>query len=120
LQGQASVARSQPYYLDVTPPMVDKGTFVGFLSQSLAVPPEAIAVLGDMENDLAMFRKAGLRSPCRIRADVKRQATYVTASNSEDGFARAIERYVLDRPSNEESREPARDFAFHSGSTSTS
>ncbi len=95
LGAQASVSRSQAYYLDVTP-NVDKGTFVMALSQRLGVPTAAIAVLGDMENDLAMFRQAGLSIAMgNASEDVKRQATHVTTSNDEDGFAAAIERYVL-------------------------
>jgi Cof subfamily protein (haloacid dehalogenase superfamily) len=96
LGAQASVARSQAYYLDVTPPDVDKGTFVMAMSQRLGVPAPEIAVLGDGENDLAMFRKAGLSVAMgNASEEVQRQATYVTKSNAEDGFAAAIERYVL-------------------------
>ena len=102
LGGQASIARSQPYYLDVTPPSLDKGTFVDALSKRRTVPRSAIAVLGDMENDLAMFRKAGLSIAMgNANLEVKRQANYVTASNADDGFALAIERYILDHPSTE-------------------
>jgi Cof subfamily protein (haloacid dehalogenase superfamily) len=93
---QASVSRSQPYYLDVTPPNVDKGTFIDALSQRLGVPTAAIAVLGDMENDLGMFRKAGMSIAMGNASDeVKRQATFVTGSNAQDGFAQAIEQHVL-------------------------
>jgi Cof subfamily protein (haloacid dehalogenase superfamily) len=93
---QASVSRSQAYYLDVTPPNVDKGTFVAGLSQRLGVPAAAIAVLGDMENDLAMFHKAGVSIAMgNASEEVKRQATYTTASNAQDGFAEAVHRYVL-------------------------
>lgn len=96
LGAQASVSRSQPYYLDVTPPHVDKGTFIDALSRRLGIPTSAIVVLGDMENDLAMFRKAGMSIAMGNASDeVKHQATFVTASNSEDGFAQAIERHVL-------------------------
>jgi Cof subfamily protein (haloacid dehalogenase superfamily) len=96
LGAQASVARSQAYYLDVTPPNVDKGTFVTTLSQQLGIPPAEITVLGDGENDLAMFRKAGVSIAMgNASEEVQRQATYVTKSNAEDGFAAAIERYVL-------------------------
>jgi hypothetical protein len=92
----AFVARSQPYYLDITPPGVDKGTFLKFLSKWLAIPPRAIAVLGDMGNDLAMFRKAGVSIAMgNASAEVKGCAKYVTRSNTEEGFARAIEQYVL-------------------------
>jgi hypothetical protein len=96
LGGEGSIARSQPYYLDVTPPSLDKGTFVDAISKRLAIAPSAIAVLGDMENDLPMFRKAGLSIAMgNASTEVKHQADRVTASNAQDGFALAIERYIL-------------------------
>jgi hydroxymethylpyrimidine pyrophosphatase-like HAD family hydrolase len=55
-----------------------------------------------MENDLAMFGKAGLSIAMgNAVTEVKRQANHVTAANSEDGFALAIERYILDSPGND-------------------
>jgi hydroxymethylpyrimidine pyrophosphatase-like HAD family hydrolase len=80
----------------VTPPNVDKGTFVKSLWQQLGVAARSIAVLGDMENGLAMFREAGLTIAMgNASEDAKREATHVTKSNAEDGFAAAIEEYVL-------------------------
>ena len=94
--GHAFVARSQPYYLDITPPGRDKGTFLEALSQRLDIPPGAIAVLGDMANDLAMFCKAGMSIAMGNATDeVKARATHATAANTDDGFAKAIEAYVL-------------------------
>jgi hydroxymethylpyrimidine pyrophosphatase-like HAD family hydrolase len=66
------------------------------LSRLLAIPRSSITVLGDMENDLAMFRKAGLSIAMgNASPEVKQQADYVTASNADDGFALAIERFIL-------------------------
>ena len=97
LHGEASIARSQPYYIDITAPGVDKGTFVEALSNRLGVAREAIAVLGDMENDLAMFRKAGWSIAMgNASTAVRGRANYVTASNANDGFALAIERCILE------------------------
>jgi hypothetical protein len=90
------VVRSQPYYLDVTPPCLDKGTVVEAIARHLSVLPAAIAVLGDMDNDLPMFRSAGVSIAMgNATPDVQRQATYVTASNAEDGFAQAVDRFIL-------------------------
>jgi hydroxymethylpyrimidine pyrophosphatase-like HAD family hydrolase len=62
----------------------------------VAVPPHAIAVLGDGENDLAMFRKAGMSIAMGNASDeVKAHATHTAAANTEDGFARAIAQYVI-------------------------
>jgi hydroxymethylpyrimidine pyrophosphatase-like HAD family hydrolase len=47
-------------------------------------------------NRLAMFREAGLTIAMgNASEDAKREATHVTKSNAEDGFAAAIEEYVL-------------------------
>jgi hydroxymethylpyrimidine pyrophosphatase-like HAD family hydrolase len=90
------VARSQPYYCDVVAPGIDKGRLIVLLSERLGVPSDEILVLGDMENDLEMFRVAGFSVAMGNASEaVKQVAGGVTLSNDEDGFAAAIERYVL-------------------------
>ena len=93
---RAVVHRSQPYYLDVTPPGIDKGGFVADLGRRLGIPRERIATLGDAGNDVPMFRASGL-GIAMGNADpaVRRAAAAVTADNDSDGFARAIDRFVL-------------------------
>ncbi len=89
---QATAIRSQTYYLDVTPPGCDKGTFVRSMAHRLGIATDAVATIGDMQNDLAMFRVSGLSIAMGNAADnVKQQATLVTTSNEEEGFAGAIE-----------------------------
>lgn len=96
LAGLAMVARSQPYYVDVTPPGTNKGRLIERLSQRLGISQDEIAVLGDMENDLEMFKRAGFSIAMGNAApEVKAVASAVTLSNEEDGFAHAIEREIL-------------------------
>jgi Cof subfamily protein (haloacid dehalogenase superfamily) len=92
-----SASTSQPYYLDVTHPDANKGSVVEYLAATLDVEPAAIATIGDMPNDVLMFAKSGL-SIAMGNADpqVQRSARRVTARNDDDGFARAIERFVLE------------------------
>jgi hypothetical protein len=98
LEGRANVVRSQRYYLDVTPAGTDKGTAVTALLAQLGVPADRLVVLGDMENDVAMFRVAGFSIAMGNADDVvKGQASAVTPGNDADGFADAIERIVLAR-----------------------
>jgi Cof subfamily protein (haloacid dehalogenase superfamily) len=93
---QVSASRSQPYYLDVTHPEANKGAVVTVLSQMLKIPPENIATIGDGPNDVLMFRRSGLSIAMGNAADeVRHAATFVTASNQEEGFAQAMERFVL-------------------------
>lgn len=89
---QATAVRSQSYYLDVTPPGCDKGTFVQAMIRRLDISTDAVATIGDMQNDLAMFRNSGMSIAMgNSTDDVKQQATHVTASNEDEGFAAAVE-----------------------------
>ena len=93
---QVSAALSQPYYLDVTHPAANKGEVVSVLSELLAIPPEHIATIGDMPNDVLMFERSGTSiAMANASADVQRAATLVTSSNTEEGFAKAMERLIL-------------------------
>jgi HAD superfamily hydrolase (TIGR01484 family) len=75
LGAAASAVRSQPYYLDVNHPEANKGTVVTTLSKLLSVPVTQIAT----------------------SRQVQAQANLVTASNADDGFAKAIEQFILRR-----------------------
>jgi Cof subfamily protein (haloacid dehalogenase superfamily) len=91
-----SAARSQPYYLDVTHPNANKGVVVKRLSELLKVPTEQIATIGDMPNDVLMFALSGLSIAMgNASLEVQRAARRTTDSNADEGFAKAIERYVL-------------------------
>jgi Cof subfamily protein (haloacid dehalogenase superfamily) len=94
----ASAARSQPYYLDVTHPKANKGEVVLSMSELLKIPVEAIATIGDMPNDVLMFRKSGISIAMGNASDeVQKSASYVTSTNENEGFANAMEKFVLHR-----------------------
>jgi Cof subfamily protein (haloacid dehalogenase superfamily) len=96
LGNKASAARSQPYYLDVTHPQANKGTVVAHLSKFLGIPSERIATIGDMPNDVLMFRKSGFSIAMGNASDeVKAQASAVTGSNEDEGFANAVRKFIL-------------------------
>jgi Cof subfamily protein (haloacid dehalogenase superfamily) len=91
-----SIACSQPYYVDITHPAANKGEVLRRLSREFGIPPDAIATVGDMPNDVLMFALSGLSIAMgQASEDVKRSARRVTKPNTQDGFAEAIERYVL-------------------------
>jgi Cof subfamily protein (haloacid dehalogenase superfamily) len=94
---EATAVRSQSYYLDVTPPGHDKGTFVKAIAKRLGISTDAVATIGDMQNDLAMFRTSGVSIAMgNATDDIKKVATHVTASNEDEGFAGAIEMILKD------------------------
>ena len=89
---QATAVRSQSYYLDVTPPGFDKGTFVQAMAKRQGMSTDAVATIGDMQNDLAMFAKSGMSVAMgNATEDVRKRATHVTTSNEDEGFAGAVE-----------------------------
>ena len=95
---QVTAVRSQPHYLDITNPTANKGTVIERLSRYLKVPLEQIATIGDMLNDILMFERSGFSIAMGNASDeVKHRATAVTTSFENEGFANAVDEYILPR-----------------------
>ena len=93
---RVTAARSQPYYLDITNKRANKGQVVEFLSTRIGVPTEEIATIGDQQNDVLMFAKSGFSIAMGNASDeVKAQACAVTDSYRDEGFAKAMENFIL-------------------------
>jgi Cof subfamily protein (haloacid dehalogenase superfamily) len=100
LGASATIAFSQRYYLDVTHPLANKGHGLTALAKTLGLSSTEIAVVGDGNNDIPMFARAGFSVAMGNASDeVKAHASAVTASNNDDGFAQAIEHLILPRTS---------------------
>lgn len=98
LRASASAHRSQNYYVDITPPATDKGHAVRRIASLLGRPLEEVATIGDMGNDVPMFGVGGLAIAMGNASDaVKAAAHVVTGHNDANGFAEAMERFVLPR-----------------------
>ena len=99
LGASASVARSQRYYLDITPPYINKGTVVENLAKHLNIPAAEIVTVGDMDNDVSMFQKSSFSIAVGNASDAARAAASVVCSrtNDADGFAEAVDRFILPR-----------------------
>jgi len=77
-------------------PLCSKASGVAVLAQHLDIPLQQVMALGDNNNDIAMLRSVGLGVAMgQASATVKAAAQAITASNAEDGAARAIENYAL-------------------------
>jgi hypothetical protein len=94
--GTVTAAQSQPYYLDVTHPDANKGSVVKFLSARFSIPTSQIATMGDMPNDVLMFANSGLSIAMgNASTEVQRAARRVTTTNQDEGFANAVEKFIL-------------------------
>lgn len=99
LGGQATAARSSSAYIDVTHPDANKGMVIREAARLMHVPIEDIATLGDMPTDVPMLEAAGMGIAMgNASDDVKRVARHVTRSNEEDGFAHAVDEFILGEP----------------------
>lgn len=93
---KVSATRSQPYYLDVTNHEANKGAVVLWLARRFAIAPAQIATIGDMPNDTLMFAVSGLSIAMgNANPEVQAKAKQVTTSNEDEGFANAVEKFIL-------------------------
>ena len=86
-----------PGYLDVSLMNVNKGNAVQEIAKMLNITNDEIACIGDADNDVPMFKIAGM-SACvgNGSALAKESATYVVDTCAEDGFAKFVEQYILE------------------------
>ncbi len=83
--------------LEITAPEATKGNALLALAELLGIPREQTMACGDSENDLEMLKAAGFSVAMANCEDcVRPYVDAVTASNEEDGVARAIYDYILD------------------------
>ena len=83
--------RSERTFFEVLPCGIDKGVALEKLTEYLGIDPKRTVALGDYDNDIPMFRPAGLAiavaNACRAALDA---ADAVTVSNEEHAIARVI------------------------------
>ncbi|WP_165423683.1 HAD family hydrolase [Ktedonosporobacter rubrisoli] len=73
-----------------------KASGVKALAQHLGIPAEQTMAIGDNNNDIEMLQATGWGVAMgQAPEEVKAAANAITGSNTEDGVAQAIERYIL-------------------------
>ncbi len=93
---EVSATKSKPRFLDITAKEAHKGSVINELARLLKIPTAEVAVIGDGLNDVLMFEQAGFSIAMGQASDeVRRAANVVTGANTEEGFAAAIEKFIL-------------------------
>lgn len=91
-----SITSSWADNLEIMPEGVGKGPALQELAERLAIPAEQVMAIGDFDNDLDMLAYAGLSVAMGNASErVRKVAREHTASNRENGVAKAIQRFVL-------------------------
>lgn len=82
-------------HVEIGSKYADKGLALSVLAEMLGIEKGEILALGDNENDLGMFRAAGLCAAMGNGTEsAKAQADFITDSNACDGAAKLIERLL--------------------------
>ena len=93
-----TIVRSAPFYLEFLGKTTNKGTALKTLCMNLNIPIENAIAVGDEENDQHMIKYAGLGVAMgNARNSIKEIADYVTDTNNENGVAKVINKYILNK-----------------------
>lgn len=94
--GLLDVYKSAPYFLEIMPFGVSKGSMLPLLLEKLGVNKDELIAFGDNYNDMTMIGYAGFGvAMSNGEEEVKKIANYVCESNDDDGIAKTLEKFVL-------------------------
>lgn len=95
-EGELSVYRSEPYFLEILPLGIDKARGIDVLAEHLGITKDEVIACGDGFNDLSMIKHAGMGvAMANAQQVVKDSADYITDSCDEDGLVPVIEKFLL-------------------------
>lgn len=90
------VTGSTPFNLEVTNINGNKGNGLKVMAHHFNIPLEDTVAIGDENNDIPMFKVAGLAIGMgNAKEETKEHCHVVTLTNDENGVAYAIEKYIL-------------------------
>lgn len=95
------IVKSTEYFCEVCHPEATKGDGVRFLQQYYGITKEETLAIGDHDNDIELLQAAGVRAAMGNGSDdLKNVADFVTDTVDNDGFVKAVEKYVLNAGAN--------------------
>jgi len=94
--GDAYVTRSNPEFIEVLNPHVDKGEALRFVASRAGIPMERVFAIGDSYNDIPMLEAVGFGVAMGSGpAELKAVAKAAVGDYEHDGVAEALECFVL-------------------------
>ena len=95
-RGIAEVYRSEAFFIEIMPELVDKASSLQRLLENLGLPRENVICCGDGFNDISMIKFAGVGVAMgNAKPEVKEAADYITATNDDDGRVEVIRMFIL-------------------------
>ena len=93
-----TVVFSAKFFLEFLNKETNKGKALKALCEYLNIDPSEVMAIGDEENDLSMLEYAGHKIAMdNANVKLKNIATYITASNNDEGVGKVVEKLVLDK-----------------------
>ncbi|OIK15664.1 phosphoglycolate phosphatase, TA0175-type [Bacillus sp. MUM 116] len=97
-KGEFELSNSTLKNIEVNPIGINKAKGLKVVCERLGIAMETVMACGDSLNDLAMIQEAGLGIAMgNAQETVKETADWITATNNEDGVAKAIRKWVLEK-----------------------
>lgn len=94
--GGIDLTQSWVNNIEIMPAGVDKGRGVSDLARILGIPMSQVMALGDEGNDIPMLTAAGYGVAMQNASEAaKSAARFITDTNDQCGFAKAVEEYAL-------------------------
>lgn len=94
LGSSANVFRSLKQYLEVTDPHADKGTALAWVARQRGLDAQAVAAIGDSDNDTPMFRWAGSSFAVADGTPLARSTAAAVTGPCGSGVAQALARLL--------------------------
>jgi Cof subfamily protein (haloacid dehalogenase superfamily) len=94
---RAAIVKTEPMYLEVMAPGVNKGAALPTLAEYCGITTDEILAIGDADNDTSMVAAAGIGvAVANGSAATLEAADYITEhTNNDGGVAEAVHRFVL-------------------------
>lgn len=95
-EGELNLYRSDPFFVEVMPPKIDKAYSLKRLVEEIGLKQENVISCGDGYNDITMIQYAGLGVAMEnAQPLVKESADIITKTNDEDGVLHIVEKYMM-------------------------
>jgi len=97
-RAEFTVVQSAPIFLEFLNKESNKGVGIKAIAEHIGITADNVICMGDAENDHHMIKYAGLGVAMENAMDETKQiADLITSSNNDDGVAKVIEQYVLNK-----------------------
>lgn len=94
--GHIEAMKSNPTYVELIKPGVNKATAIERLAEIMGIPSEQVLAIGDSSNDVTMLASVAISVAMgNANAEAKEAARYMVTDNEHDGVAEALERFCM-------------------------